>query len=105
MATATSITPGIPGTAPLPSAAQRDPKMWKTATDFESMFLETMLGHMTSGLSGQGPLAAEGAGGEVWRSMLTKEYAGTVTKAGGIGIASNIYNELLRLQGASHASR
>jgi peptidoglycan hydrolase FlgJ len=60
---------------------------------------------MTSGLSGQGPLAAEGAGGEIWRDMLTKEYAKSVTRAGGVGIASNIYSELLRIQGGAHASR
>ena len=97
--------PGLPGTAPLPSAATRDPKLWKTASDFESMFLESMFGHMTSGLTGEGPLGGEGAGGEIWRGMLTKEYAGTVTRAGGIGIASNIYNELLKLQGGAHAAR
>jgi flagellar protein FlgJ len=105
MATTQSITPTIPGTARIPAPGQRDPKLWKTASDFEKLFLENMLGHMTSGLKGEGPLAGEGTGGQIWRDMLTKEYAGSVTKAGGIGIASNIYNELLRLQGGAHASR
>lgn len=103
MATALSITPTIPGTAKIPSPSQRDPKLWKTASEFETLFLENMLGHMTSGLGGEGPLAAEGTGGQIWRDMLTKEYASSVSKAGGVGIAPNIYNELLKIQGGSHA--
>jgi Rod binding domain-containing protein len=102
--TTLSQTPAIPGSPYGQAAKSRDPRMWKTATDFESMFLENMLGHMTSGLSGEGPLAAEGAGGEVWRGMLVKEYAGHMAKAGGVGVADSVYRELIRLQGGSHAS-
>lgn len=105
MATSLSITPTVPGTARIPAPGQRDAKLWKTASDFETLFLENMFGHMTSGLDGQGPLGAEGTGGQIWRDMLTKEYAGNISKAGGIGIASNIYNELLKIQGGAHASR
>ena len=97
--------PTIPGTARIPSPSQRDAKLWKTASEFETLFLENMFGHMTSGLGGEGPLAAEGTGGQIWRDMLTKEYASGISKAGGVGIASNIYNELLKIQGGAHASR
>ena len=99
-----SQTPSIPGVGQLAAPTTRNPKMWKTASDFEAMFLENMLGHMTSGLSGDGPLGAEGAGGEVWRGMLVKEYAGHMAKAGGVGVADSVYRELIRLQGGSHAS-
>ncbi len=102
--TTLSQTPSIPGAHPRVAPAARDPKMWKVASDFEAMFLENMLGHMTSGLAGDGPLGNEGAGAEVWRGMLMKEYAGHMAKAGGVGVADSVYRELIRLQGGSHAS-
>lgn len=101
--TTLSQTPSVPGVGTMASAKTRDPKMWKTASDFESMFLENMLGHMTSGLQGEGPLGTEGTGAEVWRGMLVKEYAGQMSKAGGVGVADAVYRELLRLQGGAHA--
>lgn len=102
--TTLSQTPSFPGSYGRVAPAARDPKMWKTASEFESMFLENMLGHMTSGLSGEGPMGTEGAGAEVWRGMLVKEYAGHMAKAGGVGVADSVYRELIRLQGGSHAS-
>ena len=36
--------------------------------------------------------------------MLVKEYAGNVVKSGGIGIADQVFREIMRLQeGARHA--
>jgi Rod binding domain-containing protein len=79
-------------------AAARDPKLWATAQDFEQVFTENMMDHMVSGLSGDGPLGTEGTGSEAYRSMLTKEYARNITQSGGLGIAPQVYNELLKLQ-------
>ena len=76
----------------------KDQKAWKTATDFEQMFMEQTLGQLTSNLSGPGPLGDEGTGTDVWRSMLTQQYAHTITQAGGLGIAHSVYSELMRLQ-------
>ena len=76
----------------------RDKKAWKTAQDFESVYMSTMIGQMMSGLSGDGPLAAEGAGGDAWRGMLTEEMAKTISFSGGVGVAKSIYSELIRLQ-------
>lgn len=75
-----------------------DKKAWKTAQDFESVYLSTMIGQMMSNLSGDGPLAAEGAGGDAWRGMLTEEMAKTISSAGGVGITQSVYSELIRLQ-------
>ena len=36
---------------------------------------------------------------KVWRSMLTDQYAKTFAKNGGIGIASHVYDALLKQQG------
>ena len=102
--TSLSQTPALPASGAYAASKGRDPKMWKTASEFEGMFLENMLGHMMSGLTGDGPLGAGGAGGEVWRGMLVKEYAGHMAKAGGVGVADSVYRELIRLQGGFNAS-
>lgn len=82
----------------------RDPKAWKQAQDFEQMFMEQTLGQLTQNLSGPGPLGDEGTGSDVWRGMLTQQYAKSITQAGGLGIATTVYNELMRLQEKPHAS-
>lgn len=67
--------------------------------EFESVFLSTVLAQMFSTLEeGSGPLGAQGAGGEIWRSFLTDEYAKEIVNAGGIGIADQVMRELISLQ-------
>jgi len=68
------------------------------AEDFEAMFLNTMFQQMFTGIDGDGPFGGSGAL-KVWRSFLTDQYAKTFAKSGGIGLASDVYNELLRQQG------
>ncbi len=70
------------------------------AQDFEAMFLNTMFQEMQTGIDGDGPFGGSGAL-KVWRSFLTDQYAKTFAKAGGIGIADHVYQELLRQQGIS----
>jgi flagellar protein FlgJ len=76
-------------------------KAWKTATEFESMFLESSLDRLTQSEGTDGPLGENGTGGGVYRSMLTKEYAGQIVKSGGVGIAASIFREIMKLQGAT----
>ncbi len=80
------------------SALGKNKKLWATAQDFESVFLGSMFGEITKQLSGEGPLGGQGAGGDAWRSMLTDELGKSVAQSGGIGVASQVYSELLRLQ-------
>ena len=68
-----------------------------SAADFETVFLTSMFGQMFTGIDGEGPFGGGGAGG-VWRSFLTEQYAKTVAKAGGIGIADHVYRSLLAQQ-------
>jgi flagellar protein FlgJ len=78
-----------------------DPRLAKakaSAQDFETMFLEDALGHVFASTNGDGPLGGNGVGGDVYKSMLVKEYAKTISKAGGVGISNQIYGELLKLQ-------
>ncbi|HYF55239.1 MAG TPA: rod-binding protein [Salinarimonas sp.] len=89
--------------------AKLDPKAEKarkTADDFETMFLEQMLDRMVASAGEDGPLGENGTGGGVYRSMLVKEYAGSIGKAGGVGLSSQIYGEILKLQeGGAHVGR
>jgi peptidoglycan hydrolase FlgJ len=69
----------------------------KTATDFESMFLEQMFNHMFSTI----PVNSTFGGGqaeETMRSFLTGAYAKQMVKAGGIGLAPHIASEILKIQ-------
>lgn len=76
-------------------------KAWKTATEFESMFLENSLDRLTQSDGTEGPLGENGTGGGVYRSMLTKEYATQIVKSGGVGIADSIFREIMKMQGAA----
>lgn len=73
----------------------------KTAQDFEALFLEQSLDRMFSGIGEDGPLGENGPGGGVYRSMLAKEYAGQIVKTGGVGVARQVYAEMLRMQEAN----
>jgi peptidoglycan hydrolase FlgJ len=80
-------------------------KALKVAQDFEAMFLEQTLERVFSSTGTEGPLGDNGAGGAIYRSLLVKEYAGGIVKSGGVGIASQIYRELLKVQEGAHARR
>jgi flagellar protein FlgJ len=69
------------------------------AQDFEAVFLNSMFQQMFTGLEGEGPMGGSGATG-IWRSFLTDEYAKGFAKAGGIGIADQVYGALLAQQEA-----
>jgi flagellar protein FlgJ len=69
------------------------------AQDFEGVFLNSMIQQMFTGLQGEGPMGGNGATG-VWRSFLTDEIAKNFAKAGGIGIADQVYGTLLAQQEA-----
>ena len=74
-------------------------KAWKTATEFESMFLENSLDRLTQSDGTEGPLGENGTGGGVYRSMLTKDYATQIVKSGGVGIADSVFREIMKMQG------
>ena len=76
---------------------QAPAKAQATATDFEAMFLNSMFSQMTSGVKGDGPFG-DTPGTGVWRSMQTEQYAQSFAKAGGFGIASDVYRTLILQQ-------
>jgi Rod binding domain-containing protein len=69
------------------------------AVDFEAVFLNSMFNQMFTGISGEGPFGG-GAGVGVWRTFLTEEYSKSFAKAGGIGLADQVYKSLLAQQEA-----
>ncbi len=73
-------------------------KIEKTATDFEAVFLENMLGQIFASTGTEGPLGQNGTGGDAYKSMLVNEYARTITKSGGVGIANSVMAEMIRIQ-------
>ncbi len=75
-------------------------KAKSAAGEFESMFLNSMFQQMNTGVNGEGPFGGSGAL-KVWRSFLTDQYAKLYAQSGGIGIAKHVYDELLKMQGAS----
>lgn len=68
-----------------------------SAQDFEAVFINSMFQQMFTGLQGEGPFGGNGATG-VWRSFLTDEYSKSFAKAGGIGIADQVYRSLMAQQ-------
>jgi Rod binding domain-containing protein len=90
--------PDIDLTAALAKVSpQVQAKARSSSQDFEAMFLNSMFSQMTSGLKGDGPFG-DTVGTGVWRSMLTEQYSKTVAKAGGVGIASDVFRTLILQQ-------
>jgi peptidoglycan hydrolase FlgJ len=80
-----------------PSPTGNKAKARAAAQDFESVFLNSMFQQMFTGIDGEGPFGGNGAT-KVWRSFLTDSYAKSFAKAGGIGIADQVYRSLIRHQ-------
>jgi peptidoglycan hydrolase FlgJ len=74
-------------------------KAHTAAVNFEAQFLNSMFGQMFAGIQGDGPFGGGPAVG-VWRSFLSDQYAKSFAKAGGIGIANQVYHALLAQQEA-----
>lgn len=87
-----SLTQGTDRLSPALKTKAKD-----AAQNFEAVFLNTMFNSMFTGMDGEGPFGGNGASG-VWRSMLTDQYARSFAKAGGVGIASHVYQSLLAQQ-------
>jgi len=95
----------LPG-APLPLSTQAPPQtqqaqdeLRRVALEFESVFLAEMLAPMFEGLSTDG-LGGGGMGEEIFRPMLVERYAEAIARAGGVGVADSVMQELVRMQTA-----
>jgi Rod binding domain-containing protein len=74
----------------------------RVAEQFESFFIARMLDQITEQLPTDGPFGG-GHAERVFRGMLNEQYAETITRAGGLGIAESTYREILAIQEAGRS--
>ncbi|NLH82402.1 MAG: chemotaxis protein [Phyllobacteriaceae bacterium] len=96
-----ALSPSVPALHQVPTGpgkgATREEKARAQATEFEQVYLSTMLKQMFSGLSTEAPFGG-GAAEETWRGILVEQYADTISRAGGVGVADAVYRDLLAVQ-------
>ena len=71
--------------------------MRRVAQEFEAVFLAQMLKPMFADAEAEAPFGG-GAAEEIWRSVQLDEIGKSIARSGGIGLASAVERELLRLQ-------
>ena len=86
---------GVPG-ATLPPAQQAS--IAATARQFEAMAIGQLLQPMFDTVDTGKGLFGGGAGEDAWKPMLVNELAKQITRAGGLGLAQPIMQQMLRLQ-------
>lgn len=88
-----SVTAKAPTTAKTasPEAAHQ------AAQTFEAYFLSQFVDRMFQGVP-KDNLSGDGNGQDIFRSMLAQEYGKAMAARGGIGIADQIYREILKTQ-------
>ena len=72
-------------------------KARKAAEDFEAVFLAQMLNTMSEGIKTDSMFGG-GQQEQMFRGMLYDKYAESIAKRGGIGVADQVYKEILKLQ-------
>ncbi|MDR7228978.1 Rod binding domain-containing protein [Caulobacter sp. BE264] len=70
----------------------------ETAKNFEASFLSVMTQQMFEGVKTSAPFGG-GNGEAMFKSILTDAMSKEIAKAGGVGLASSIQREMLKLQG------
>lgn len=91
--------------APMPAVPQRTPAApanatRQAATDFEATAIGELLTPMFDTLGAPDANFGGGAAEQSWRPMLISEVARQIARAGGLGLAEPIYQQMLRLQEA-----
>ena len=88
------------GVAPPQAGEQIPPEIRRVAEEFEAMALGELLRPMFEALKTDG-LGGGGFGEEMFRPMLVEQYAQSIAKSGGVGLADAIVAELVRMQSAA----
>jgi flagellar protein FlgJ len=88
------------GSIPKPTNSTDAANSAKTAEEFESFFMTQMLEHMFKGIETGGYFGG-GHGEDIYQSMMLKEYGRVLAKAGGLGIADIVNQELINMQEAT----
>jgi Rod binding domain-containing protein len=69
----------------------------QSSVEFESVFLSAMLAPMFETLSTEEPFGG-GEAESTWRGLLSEQYANSIAKSGGVGIADSVLQQLVALQ-------
>lgn len=87
--------------APSATSTPADNKMTaidSKAQDFEAMVLSQLLAPMFDTIKSEGLFGGDGPEQDAFNSMLHDEYAKALAARGGVGIADEVKDALLRLQ-------
>jgi flagellar protein FlgJ len=90
---------GTPGSTLPPEQVA---KIRKSAESFEAMAIGQLLQPMFKTVDSSKGLFGGGSAEKTWKPMMVDEMAKMLAKKGGIGIASAVFNEMLRIQEAKH---
>jgi peptidoglycan hydrolase FlgJ len=95
------LAPAGPPSSDLPPAQAA--RLWKAAKDFEAMAIGELLAPMFNTVdTAHGPFGG-GDAEAAWRPMLIKEIGKQIEAQGGLGLAGQVFQALLRKQeGTSH---
>ena len=92
-----AVSPALLQTTPTAPSSANARRMRETAEQFEASFLSQMLKPMFEGLDTNG-LFGGGEAEATWRSFLIDAMAQQTVRAGGIGLASTVMAEMIRMQ-------
>jgi len=86
---------GVAQAAALPAD---DAKLHKAAEDFAAVALSEMLNPMFDTVDTAGGLFGGGTAESTFKPMMIAEIAKQIARAGGLGLAEPIYQQMLRMQ-------
>ncbi len=92
-----AVSPDLLAGAPTAPQGKTRDQIAKTAKAFESEFVSIMLGQMFEGVGG-GEMSG-GQGGQMFQSFLMDAMSKKISQTGGLGLASSVQTEMLKLQG------
>jgi flagellar protein FlgJ len=76
-------------------------KLRNQAVQLEGLFLNTLVGQMFSSLKTDGSAFGGGFAEQTWRGMQSEQIATSMARSGGIGLADQLMDGLIRQQEAS----
>ncbi len=94
---AVSVSPDLLTGAPTAPQGKTREQIAKTAKAFEGEFVSIMLGQMFEGVGG-GEFSG-GQGADMFQSFMMDAMSKKITQTGGLGLASSVQSEMLKLQG------
>jgi hypothetical protein len=77
-----------------PAAVDKKSKLYEQCQEFESIFVKMMLKEMRNSVDKSDSIISGGWAEDIYSDMLDDEYAKTMTKKAGFGLADQLYKQL-----------